>query len=105
MVGHLRRAHGSTPRRARMTIEQTKLREDLVISRQETPEGSSFILKNPETGRFFRFGATEQYIAEQLDGRTSMEAIRDGVEQKFGAPLPADTLLRFVENLRRCGLI
>src|SRR6266567_4455658 len=95
----------STPRRARMTIEQTKLRGDLVISRQETPEGSSLILKNPETGRFFRFGAAEQYIAEQLDGRTSMEAIRDAVEQKFGAPLPADTLLRFVENLRRYGLI
>src|ERR1051326_1599249 len=88
-----------------MILEQTKLREDVVISRQETPEGISFIVKNPDTGRFFRFGAVEQCIIEQLDGRTSLEEIRDRVEQRFGAPLSAATLLRFVENLKRCGLI
>ena len=42
-----------------MLIGYPKLRPDLVISRQDTPEGPSFIIKDPATRRFFKFGEAE----------------------------------------------
>jgi hypothetical protein len=38
-----------------MSPGQMKLRSDLRVSQQETPGGVSFVVKNPATGRFFRF--------------------------------------------------
>jgi len=55
-----------------VTPDLPKLRSDLRQSRQERPEGAVFVLKDPMTGRYFRFGEGEQFIAQQLDGATSM---------------------------------
>jgi putative peptide zinc metalloprotease protein len=88
-----------------MTFEQPQLREDLVFSRQESREGSATVIKDPVTGRFFRFGAAEQYIAGRLDGETPIEVIRRDTEEKFGVSLPPATCTRFLDSLRRCGLL
>src|SRR5437867_11223805 len=85
--------------------QQTRLRQDLVETRQETSEGISFIVKNPDNGRFFRLGEAEQFITHQLDGFTPLEAIRSRTEHKFGSSLPPETLRLFVDNLRRFGFL
>ena len=82
-----------------------KLRSDLIISRQESPEGAIFVLKDPTTGRFFRFKEAEQFIAEQLDGSTALEDVQRRVEEQFGTSLTLESLGQFVEKLRQLGLL
>ncbi|MDA2930666.1 efflux RND transporter periplasmic adaptor subunit [Acidobacteria bacterium AH-259-O06] len=82
-----------------------KLRSDLVVSQQETTEGTSFVVKDPVTRRFFRFKEPEHFIAQQLDGSTPFDVIRRRIEEKFGSPLGQETLDQFIEKLRRLGLL
>jgi hypothetical protein len=77
----------------------------LVISRQETPEGPSFIIKDPTTRRFFRFGEAEHLIAQQLNGSTSLPALRARLDREFGMQAGAETLQQFVDQLRRIRLL
>ncbi len=81
------------------------LRRDLVVSRQETREGGQVVLKDPGTGRFFRLRDLDYFIAQRLDGSTSLDLIAQEVEDRFGVrPAPA-VLDKFVDSLRRLGLL
>ena len=51
-----------------MISSPPKLRSDLIVRRQETANGTFFILKNPVTGDFFRFREAEEFIARQPQG-------------------------------------
>ncbi|HYG33881.1 MAG TPA: efflux RND transporter periplasmic adaptor subunit [Clostridia bacterium] len=82
-----------------------KLRSDLISSQQQSPEGIYFIIKDPATGEFFRFGEAEQFIARQLDGATPLEVARQRTEQRFEAPLAPKTLSAFVRNLEKLGFL
>ena len=84
-----------------MVAEEPKLRTDLVISRQD----ASVILKDPTTGRFFRFGEAEDFIVSQLDGSTSSEVIRERAREKFGSPPAQEDIEAFVAALRRLRLL
>ena len=88
-----------------VTPDLPKLRSDLRQSRQERPEGAVFVLKDPMTGRYFRFGEGEQFIAQQLDGATSLEEIVRRTEAYFGEPCPTETLKGFVDRLQQLGLL
>src|SRR6266568_4836922 len=88
-----------------MSAAPVKLRSDLVVSRQGTPEQSVFVIKDPAKERFFRFGETEHFITQQLDGVTSPETVRQRVEERFDAPLPPETLQQFIDRLGRLGLL
>ena len=66
---------------------QLRLRSDLIVSRQELPEGEVFVVKDPAVGRFVRLKAPEHFIARQFDGATPLEEIRRRGEEKFGASL------------------
>ena len=61
-----------------------KLRSDLVFSGQSVPEGRAFVVKDPASGRFFRFREAEDFILRQLDGTTSLDLVRQRVEERFG---------------------
>jgi putative peptide zinc metalloprotease protein len=50
-----------------MMSEKPKLRGDLVISQQETKQGTGFVVKDPATGRFFRLKEVEHFVARQLN--------------------------------------
>jgi putative peptide zinc metalloprotease protein len=86
---------------------ETKVREDLVVSQQQTTESEevSFVVKDPETGKFYRFREVEHFIIQQLDGSTPPDHIRQRVEERFGAPLPSETFDQFIKTLRRLGLL
>src|SRR5438309_3704280 len=86
---------------------ETKLRDDLIVSQQQTTESeeASFVVKDPETGNFYRFREVEHFVLQQLDGSTPVDDIRQRAEERFGAPLPSDTLDQFIKTLRRLGLL
>jgi putative peptide zinc metalloprotease protein len=77
----------------------------LVISQQETKEGTGFVVKDPATGRFFRLKEVEHFIACQLNGSTALDDIRESVEEKFGVTFTAEILEQFIQNLGRLGLL
>jgi putative peptide zinc metalloprotease protein len=88
-----------------MSPENPKLRDDLVISQQESKEGIGFVVKDPETSRFFRLKEIEHFIATQLNGSTDRDTTRRNVEEKFGISLSAEALDKFIQGLERLGLL
>src|SRR5947207_6432811 len=88
-----------------MSISPLKLRNDLTVSEQQSAEETIFIVKNPVTGAFFRLREAEWFIAGQCDGTTSLEVIRQRVEEKFGATVPLEDLAAFVTKLEKAGLL
>ncbi len=82
-----------------------RLRADLVIREQPQPDGPVFVVKDPAGGRFFRLREAECFIARQLDGRTTPEAVQQRVRERFSTDLSLEDLDRFVASLRGLGLI
>jgi multidrug resistance efflux pump len=87
------------------TLEQPRVRSDLRVSEQNVEGKPTFVIKDPVTGRFFRFGPTEHFIFQQLDGATSFNAVRQRFEATFGTPVSAESVGQFVATLRRLGLL
>ena len=88
-----------------MSVATAKLRSDLLMSRHGEAEKSFFVIKDPTAERFFRFGETEHFIAQQLDGATSIETVRQRVAERFGASPSMEALQQFIERLRGLGLV
>src|SRR5262245_19756463 len=84
-----------------VTQELPKLRTDLVISRQ----AGAVVLKDPATGRFFRFGEAEHFITSQLDGTTPLAVVRTRAGEEFGSLPDSGVVEKFVESLKRLGLL
>jgi putative peptide zinc metalloprotease protein len=82
-----------------------KLRGDLVMRPQASAGGTTVVVKDPAAQRFFRFGEVEHFVAQQLDGATPLDVVRRRVEERFGQPLPQETLRHFVEQFRRFRLL
>ena len=81
-----------------------RLRSDLVVSRQELPDGLVYVLKDPTLGRFVRLREIDYFIAQQFDGITSPDEIRRRGEEKFGASISQSTLEQFATKLQTLGL-
>jgi len=77
----------------------------LAISRHGSDDSVAFVVKEPASGRFFRFREVEGYLLEQLDGTQSLEEIREKIRTRFGAPLSQETLEQFLRRLRNLGLL
>src|SRR6266704_6250111 len=88
-----------------MSTAAVKLRNDLVISRQDGSDGTIFVIKDPVTERYFRFKETEHFIAQQFDGATSPDTVRQRFEGKFGVNLSPENMEQFVNRLRGVGLL
>src|SRR2546423_1287537 len=82
-----------------------RLRKDLIVRTQQTAHETSVIVKDPVSRKFFRMGEVEQFIAEKLDEKTPLEAIRQSVEVRFGGELPMETLNGFLKNLNKYGFL
>ena len=88
-----------------MNSRPPRLRRDLIVRTQQTSHETSVIVKDPISRKFFRMGEVEQFIAEQLDGKTPLEVIRQRVEARFGGELPMETLNGFLQNLNKYGFL
>ena len=82
-----------------------RLRTDLIVRTQQTSHETSVIVKDPVSRKFFGMGEAEQFIAEQLDGKTPLEVIRQRVEVRFGGELPMEALNGFLQNLKQYGFL
>src|SRR3990170_3206391 len=91
----------------RVIMESTslRLRSDLIISEQNRPEGTMFVIKDPAADRFFRFKEIEHFIAKQFDGATTLETTQQRVEERFGVTLSTENLEQFSCRLQRIGLL
>ena len=87
------------------TPSPPRLRNDLIVRRQQTPRGVFVVVKDPASGDFYRFGEVEDFILQQLDGVTPLEEIRRRAESRFGAPLPDGALEIFVQKLDKNRLL
>ncbi|MGH7567870.1 MAG: PqqD family peptide modification chaperone [Gemmatimonadales bacterium] len=83
----------------------SKLRDDLIVSRQETASGMVYVLKDPRTARFFRLQEIEYAIARRLDGSTPLADVARAVAVELGVEADEDALRPFVEQLRSRGLL
>ncbi len=88
-----------------MSVATMKLRGDLVFSQPGGREAKGCVVKDPASGRFFRFGELEQFIAQQLDGESSFDEVGRRVEKRFQRAITPETVGRFVERLRGLGLL
>lgn len=78
---------------------QPKLRDDLISTRQETPEGVFYALKDPRAGRFFRLREPEHWLIHQFNGKNSPEEITRRFAEKFNLQLPDGAVSAFVRKL------
>ena len=92
----------TVPTEARLNA---RLRGDLLQSFHEGREPACLVVKDPRTGRFFRFGEIEGFIMGRLSGDCAVEPLLQAVEEQFGATLPRETLEQFVAKLERLGLL
>jgi putative peptide zinc metalloprotease protein len=88
-----------------VTAATMKLRDDLVISRQGEADEPIFVVKNPAAERFYRLKEIEYFIAQQFDGTTTPEIVRQRVEEKFGCSLSPENLEQFIARLQQLGLL
>ena len=88
-----------------MPLTSTRLRRELIVSRQVTDGNSAFVVKDPANGRFFRLKEAEYSIAQQLDGATPLHVVRQRIQEKFGVALEDAEIKKFVEQLSRLGLL
>ena len=82
-----------------------RFRIDLTTSRQETKEGVTYTIKNPETGQFYRFGELEFCIIEQLNGKNSLPIICQNISEKYNSSLSETTLESFITSLAQRDLL
>ncbi len=88
-----------------MITDCAKLRSDLVISEQQSGEATIYVLKDPTSGRFFRFKEVEGFLLRQLDGETPLATLRERAEEKFQAALAIDMLEQFIARINNLGLL
>jgi putative peptide zinc metalloprotease protein len=88
-----------------MEMQPARLRDDLVFSTQETPEGLFHVVKDPSTGRFFRFREAEFFILKHLESAADPGTIRAKLETECAAAVPPGAVERFIDRIRSLGLI
>src|SRR2546427_577823 len=85
-------------------VSQAKLRADLVVVEQRYRGEQTYIVKDPETHKYFRFGPVEMVVMQELDGeRTSAEVAAELAAQ--GLPFTAATVDGFARKLSQMGLL
>src|SRR5881394_866955 len=82
-----------------------RLRPDLTFAPQETPERRFVVVKDPLTGKYFKLGEADEFIARQFDGATPLDEIRQRVARRFDAAVETSALDAFAKALEHAGLL
>ncbi len=81
-----------------------RLRPDLTIVEQSFKGETSFVVKDPSTRKYFRFGRVEIAVMRCFDGQRTPDAVaRDLAEQ--GMRIPARTVEGFARKLASIGVL
>jgi putative peptide zinc metalloprotease protein len=85
---------------------QLRMRPDLSARRHRYHGRSFWVVKEPVGLNYFRFHEEEYAILCMLDGRSSLEEIKDQFEQQFAPQkITYHDLLQFIGMLHRSGLV
>ncbi len=76
-----------------------KLRDDLVVSEQETDGQKFLILKDPITYRYFRMREPEYFLIRLFDGQTDCETIAQRFRDKFNLNISAEAVDKFADKI------
>ncbi len=82
-----------------------KLKSNLIVSRQNDNGIDYYILKDPDSGRFFRLKEKEHYIATLFDSTRSFNDVAAAFHEKYQMELPAESVAKFCDRLTSLGLI
>lgn len=83
-----------------------RMRADLVVQSQRFRGRECVAVKDPLTGRYFRFESEEFFLLQSLDGRRSWREVQQRFEQQFAPQkVTLAELQRFVERVHRDSLV
>jgi len=88
-----------------MNLTYPKLRADLVITRQIFRDIPYFVIKDPQTNKYFRVKEPEYFIMQKLDGRTSFELVASYFKAQFGLALRGEVFEGFLSRLEALGFL
>lgn len=80
-----------------------KFRDDLVVVEQSYRGEQSFVVKDPETHKYFRFGPLEVMVMQALDGRRTVVEAAEALAEA-GLRVSAATVEKFATKLTAMGL-
>lgn len=86
-------------------MDLPKLRDDLVVSRQERAGKVQYVIKDPLSGRYFQLGDKEYFIAALLDGRRGPDETVLLFEKEYNARLSTEALNKFAARLAELGFL
>jgi putative peptide zinc metalloprotease protein len=81
-----------------------QLRPELVIVEQAYRGERTYIVKDPETHRYFRFKPLELLVMQHFDGEHTPQEIADALAAE-GLPFKASAVAAFAQKLRTMGLL
>jgi putative peptide zinc metalloprotease protein len=81
-------------------------RGDLVVNRQVYQGQAWWVVKDPIALHYFRFRPEEYALLDMLDGKVSLEELKERFEERFPPRrITVEELSRFVATLHRSGLV
>ena len=81
-------------------LRRPKLREDLKISEQQVSGKASYVIKDPDTLTYNRYGPTEYELLTLCDGtRTPAEVAQEMSERHPESPLDESSVLDFLDTV------
>jgi putative peptide zinc metalloprotease protein len=81
-------------------LRRPKLREDLKISEQQVSGKASYVIKDPDTLSYNRYGPTEYELLTLCDGtRTPAEVAQEMSERHPDTPLDESSVLDFLDTV------
>lgn len=88
------------------TAKIPSLRRDLKITRSDVRGRPSYVVKDPVSSKYFRWGEREYRLAELLDGRRDGAALAEEMRRSFpGVDLEISDLQRLLNQFLAAGLL
>ena len=84
-----------------MDSKLPKLRQDLVVNRQEQRGDIVYYIKDPITDRFFRLREPEYFLAKSLDGISDIEEILERFKKRFQIEISEEQYRKFIGMLEQ----
>lgn len=85
--------------------ERPRRRSDLTIVRRQVDDETFYVVADPRTNEYVRFGEVEYAIFDLLDGTRGLPEIATDFEARTGSAIVPADLAEFIDVLRTQGLI
>lgn len=86
--------------RLQLIKPRPRLRQDLITSQQAGQDGQTYyVVKDPQTHRFYRFKANEYFVLSLLDGHHEVRDVVRAYYAHFGRAIRPQTVVKFFDQL------